>query len=70
MEHILLIHDGKFSESISALIEDGDIIAPIYTKGGATAVDVDAYGVPAATIRVTDKEWDVWRIRAKNWRNE
>ena len=70
MEHILLIHDGKFSESISVLIEDGNIIAPIYTKGGATKVDVDKYGVPAATIRVTEKEWKVWQHRVKNWRNE
>ena len=70
MEHILIIHDSGYTESISVLIEDGEIVAPIYTKGGATAVDVDKYDVPAATIRVTDKEWDVWRIRARNWRNK
>jgi hypothetical protein len=69
MEHILIIHDSGYTESISVLIEEGDIVAPIYQKGGAQSVDVDKYGVPAATIRVTDKEWDVWRIRAKNWSN-
>ena len=70
MEHILIIHDSVYTESISVLIEDGEIVAPIYTKGGATKVDVDKYGVPAATMEVTDKEWKYWKIEAKKLRNK
>ena len=70
MEHILIINDSGYEESISLLIEDGSIIAPILTKGGALAVDVKKYGVPAATMRVTELSWKAWKTKAKNWRNE
>jgi hypothetical protein len=65
MEHILIVYEGNYSESISVQIEDGEIICLIHQSEGPSGVKEHAFpvcGAPALTLRVTKDQFDLMFI--------